>query len=249
MPNIGSVLKQEIARLSRRELRGEMQATKKASTQYRHHIAMLRRQLGALERQVATLQRRVADGHRPQATATPEEGGPKLRFAASRLRAQRTRHGLTAGDYAKLLGVSEQTVYNWEHGTHRPGQDRLAVIAELRGLGKRALQARLEETPGNGSSSKPTVTKKRPAKKPTAKKRATKKSGAKKRATKKSVASNAVSKKRATKKSTAKKRAPARKSTGNAAPRRRNAAKSTRNASSGNARPGATAEEATPTAS
>ena len=174
MPNIGSMLKQEIARLSRRELRGEMQATKKASTQYRHHIAALRRQLGALERQVATLQRRVGSGHRAEATASSEDGAPKLRFAANRLRAQRAKHGLTAGEYAKLLGVSEQTIYNWEHGTHRPGRDRLAVIAELRGLGKRAVQARLEEMPGKAASTKPAATKKRAAKS-ASKQRATKK--------------------------------------------------------------------------
>jgi predicted transcriptional regulator len=238
MPNIGSMLRQEITRLSRRELRGEMQATKKASTQYRHHIAALRRQLSALERQVATLQRRVADGHRGAATASPEDGGPKLRFAASRLRAQRTRHGLTAGEYAKLLGVSEQTVYNWEHGTHRPGHDRLAVIAELRGLGKRAVQARLDDGPGKAAS-----------KKSAAKRSSTKKSAAKARTTGTSAGKKAASKKRATKKSIAKKRAPARKATRKTATRRGNAAKSAGNASRGNARSRAAVAETTPSAS
>ena len=49
MPNIGAVLKQEIARLSRREIRGQVEATKKASAQYRRHIATLRRQIATLE--------------------------------------------------------------------------------------------------------------------------------------------------------------------------------------------------------
>ena len=59
MPNIGALLKQEIARLSRREIRGQVQATKKASSQYRRHIATLKRQVTTLERQMALLQRRV----------------------------------------------------------------------------------------------------------------------------------------------------------------------------------------------
>lgn len=143
MPNIGSVLRHEIARLSRREIRGEISATKKSSNQYRHHIAALRKQMSALERRVAVLQRAVANGRGAGGATAPEEQAPKLRFAASRLRSQRFRHGLTAGDYAKLLGVSEQTIYNWEHGTHRPGSDRLQLIAALRGMGKRAVQARL----------------------------------------------------------------------------------------------------------
>jgi transcriptional regulator with XRE-family HTH domain len=186
MPDIGSMLRQEIARLSRRELRSEVRAARKASTQYRHHIAALRRQLSALERQVTTLQRRVADGHGGPARASPEEGGPKVRFSAGRLRTQRTKHGLTAGEYAKLLDVSEQTIYNWERGTHRPGQDRLAVIAELRGLGKRALQARLDAMNGKASSTKSASTKKRSAGKSASKKRATKKSATKKPAARKS---------------------------------------------------------------
>jgi transcriptional regulator with XRE-family HTH domain len=173
MPDIGSMLRQEIARLSRRELRSEVRAARKASTQYRHHIAALRKQLSALERQVTTLHRRVADGHGGPAHASPVEGGPKVRFSAGRLRAQRTKHGFTAGEYAKLLDVSEQTIYNWERGTHRPGQDRLAIIAELRGLGKRALQARLEAMNGKASSTKAASKKKRSAGTSASKKRAT----------------------------------------------------------------------------
>ena len=187
MPDIGSMLRQEIARLSRRELRSEVRAARKASTQYRHHIAALRRQLSALERQVTTLQRRVVDGHGGPARASPEEVGPKVRFSAGRLRTQRTKHGLTAGEYAKLLDVSEQTIYNWERGTHRPGQDRLAVIAELRGLGKRALQARLDAMNGKASSTKSASMKKRSAGKSASKKRATTKSATKKSAATKSA--------------------------------------------------------------
>jgi hypothetical protein len=47
IPNIGAVLKHEIARLSRREIRAQVQTTKKASAQYRRHIAALRREVEA----------------------------------------------------------------------------------------------------------------------------------------------------------------------------------------------------------
>ena len=59
MPNIGALLKQEITRLSRREIRSQVQATKKASSQYRRHIAALKRDVAVLQRQMAVLQRRV----------------------------------------------------------------------------------------------------------------------------------------------------------------------------------------------
>ena len=145
MPNIGSLLRQEIARLSRREIRGEVQATKKASAQHRRHIAVLRRQIAALERQVASLQRRVSAGHDGAERASAGDAKPKLRFVANGLRSQRVRLGLTAGEYARLAGVSEQTIYNWEHGLSRPRDEHLATIAALRGLGKRAARSRLDE--------------------------------------------------------------------------------------------------------
>jgi DNA-binding XRE family transcriptional regulator len=139
MPNIGAVLKQEIARLSRREIRSQVESTRKASTQYRRHIAALRRQVAALERQVAMLSRRVRD--------TPSEPashpGTKLRFVAKGLRSQRARLGLTADEYAKLVGVSAQSVYNWEHGHATPRPAQIAAIAGLRSIGKREARARL----------------------------------------------------------------------------------------------------------
>lgn len=141
MPNIGAVLKQEIARLSRRELRSEVEATKKASAQYRRHIATLRRQVAALERQVALLARRVGNG----AAAPTSEAQTKFRFVAKGLKSQRARLGLSASEYAKLLGVSAQSIYNWEHGHASPRTAQVAAMARLRGIGKREARARLGE--------------------------------------------------------------------------------------------------------
>jgi DNA-binding XRE family transcriptional regulator len=142
MPNIGALLKQEIGRLSRREIRGQVQATKKASAQYRRHIAGLRRQVAALERQVALLQRRVANG---SAASSTESAPRKVRFVAKGLKAQRARLGLSAAEYAKLVGVSPQSIYNWEQGHTSPRAEQLAVVAKLRGIGKREAHAHLEE--------------------------------------------------------------------------------------------------------
>lgn len=142
MPNIGALLKQEIGRLSRREIRGQVQATKKASAQYRRHIAGLRRQVAALERQVALLQRRVANG---SSTGSAEPAARKIRFVAKGLKAQRARLGLSAAEYAKLVGVSPQSIYNWEQGHTSPRAEQLAIVAKLRGIGKREAQTHLAE--------------------------------------------------------------------------------------------------------
>jgi DNA-binding transcriptional regulator YiaG len=145
MPNIGTLLKQEIVRLARKESRGEVQATKKASAQHRRHIAALRRQVDALERQLALLQRRAFGSQ----AATPKTDAKKLRFVAKGLKSQRSRLGLSAADYGKLVGVSAQSVYNWEQGNASPRAEQLKMIAAVRGLSKREAQARLvQSVPG-----------------------------------------------------------------------------------------------------
>lgn len=142
MPNIGVLLKQEISRLSRKEVRGQVQATRKASGQYRHDIAALKRQVAALERQVALLQR--SRGH--AAPASPDGAGEqKFRFVAKGLKSQRNRLGLSAEGYGRLVGVSAQSVYNWEQGHTTPRPAQLQRIAALRSIGKRDAQARLEQ--------------------------------------------------------------------------------------------------------
>ena len=104
MPNIGAMLKLEITRLARREVRVQVQATKKASTQYRRHIAALRRQVTALERQLALVGRRGAVSAPPTTSESPQ----KIRFVAKGLKSQRARLGLSAADFGRLVGVNLQ---------------------------------------------------------------------------------------------------------------------------------------------
>jgi len=142
MPNIGSVLKTEIQRVARKELRAETQQLKKTVTQYRGQIAQLKRRLQALEQQV----RRLGKGSGRAAAPEPadDEGGPSLRFSAKGLATQRKRLGLSAASVAKILGVSALSVYKWESGKTRPRARQLEAIASLRKMGKREAMAKLE---------------------------------------------------------------------------------------------------------
>lgn len=144
MPNIGTVLREEIARLSRRETRSQVGATKKATTQHRRQIAALKRQVGQLERQVASLVRKSLDTAK---TAAAAASSLRPRFVAKGLRSQRTRLGLSAIDYGKLLGVSAQSIYNWERELTSPRAEQLARLAALRGIGKRDAAKRLKQLP------------------------------------------------------------------------------------------------------
>lgn len=153
MPNIGAVLREEIARLSRRENRGEIGKTKKATAQHRREIAQLKRQVVALERQLKLFVRKFA-GAAP--AAAPNAANTKARFVAKGLRSQRNRLGLSAADFGQLVGVTAQSIYNWENGKARPRGDQLSKLAGLRGVGKREAAARLGQGAApSGNAKKP----------------------------------------------------------------------------------------------
>ena len=138
MPNIASVMKDEIARLAKKEVRKEVEGLKKASAQYRSDIATLKRQVAVLEKLVAKLEK---GGTKKAKVEVEGEAATKFRFSAKRLSAQRQKLGLSAGDMGALVGVSAQTIYNWEAEKSRPRQQQLAAIAVVRGLGKRQIKA------------------------------------------------------------------------------------------------------------
>jgi len=141
MPNIGALLKQEIVRLARKEARVQVHPTHKASAQHRRDIAALKRTTIALVRQFALLQRRAASA--PAAPSDDAKG--KIRFVAKGLKSQRGRLGLSAADYGKLVGVTAQSVYNWEQGQSTPRAEQLKAIAALRSIGKREAHERLKK--------------------------------------------------------------------------------------------------------
>jgi DNA-binding transcriptional regulator YiaG len=139
MPNFASSLKEEIVRLARKEVRKETEGLKKASAQYRSDIAALKRSVATLEKQFARLEKKAASHVEPVA----EGEASKPRFSAKGLAKHRQRLGLTAAELGTLLGVSAQTVYNWEAGKSKPRSQQLAAIATLRGMGKRKAKAQL----------------------------------------------------------------------------------------------------------
>jgi DNA-binding transcriptional regulator YiaG len=149
MPNIASVLKDEIARIARRELRNGTESTQKAVSGYRHQIADMKRRIAALEREVARL--RKGQG---RATAVEEEPqtGKSLRFRAAGFKAHRERLGLSAREVGLLIDASPLSVYKWENGQARPRDKHLAAIAALRKMGKREATKRLEELAGTSEA-------------------------------------------------------------------------------------------------
>lgn len=138
MANLGSMLKGEITRLSRKEFRAQVEPLRKANSSYRRDIAELKRQVALLQRQIAVLGRTSA-----KVAKQPTTGTKPMRFVAKGLRSLRSRLGVSAADFGKLAGASAQSVYNWETGKAVPRKNQLAVLASLRSLSKKEAHARL----------------------------------------------------------------------------------------------------------
>ncbi len=146
MPNIASILKAEISRIARKEVRAETESLKKQSTQYRGQIAALKRQVADLER----LLRRQSAGAKAAVTAPADEEGKRdgLRFRSKGFATHRQRLGLSAAQAGALLGVSGQTIYHWEAGKARPRASQLPRIDALRKLTKKGAAAAVAQVMG-----------------------------------------------------------------------------------------------------
>jgi DNA-binding transcriptional regulator YiaG len=144
MPNLQSVLKEEITRIARKE-------AKKLSEPLRKQVSTQRRDIAELKRQCADLMR----GQSVINKAAKKSSGPapherlsevvdattaKARFSPSRLALMRERFELSAEALGPLLNVSGQTVRNWEKEVSRPKPEQVQRLAQIRKLGKRGVQ-------------------------------------------------------------------------------------------------------------
>lgn len=145
MANIAVALRTEIARLARKEARQLVDPARKAASAARREIAALKRRLDMLERALSTARKR--DG---KSQASSDSSVP-MRFRAEGVRAHRKRLDLSAEDFGRLLRVSSQTIYNWEHGKGRPSKAKLAELSRVRALGKRAATAKLQSQTSSAS--------------------------------------------------------------------------------------------------
>ena len=145
MPNVATVLKEEITRLARKEVKAQFAMTKKAGAQYRRDIAELKRLMKDLSQRVAFIEKQEK---KRVAEKAPENLADRARFSPRWVKSHRERLGLSAADYAQLVGVSGLTIYNWESGKSKPRKQQLAALVAVRGLGKREAIQRLEMLEG-----------------------------------------------------------------------------------------------------
>jgi DNA-binding transcriptional regulator YiaG len=146
MANLQTLLKEAMARISRKQIRLMVGNQKQQIAQLRRKIKILNARADQAEKAIRAVQAVAASAPMPQAEA---EAAPKRRITGKRIRALRRKLGLTQTELATLAHVTTQAVYLWER---RSGPIRLRdttrkELAKLQGLGRRDAQAMLTAVP------------------------------------------------------------------------------------------------------
>ncbi len=146
MSSFSQLIKAEVTRLARKEVKAQVEHLRKQSATHRRDIAALKREVGQLHRELARVAKGTAGSSRRVAAESADDSqGTSRRFSPERLKATRAKLGISAAEFASLIGVSGQSVYLYESGRARPRAGVLERIAQVRGLGKREVAARLGE--------------------------------------------------------------------------------------------------------
>jgi len=141
MPNIMGVLRAEIRRLARKETKQEMARLKKQVTVIKRRIAESRQRLQNLEQVSKRVAPMAAIAAARGAAARGGDDETQVRFSPVWVRSHRKKLAMSRLLYAKLVGVSPQTIMGWEAGRTRPRRQALQTWRALRARGVRELKA------------------------------------------------------------------------------------------------------------
>lgn len=150
MPNLATLLKEEISKLARKEVQDQMRTFAKDIKEQDARIARLEKQGDQPKAKTKAKAKAKAKADQPapaeEAAAAPApKRNSKTRFSPASLKTNRKRLNLSQADVGILLGTSTNTVLRWEAGSSKPRGVNLPKIAELSKLGKKEAKQRLEQ--------------------------------------------------------------------------------------------------------
>ncbi len=143
MGTFEGIIKSEIARLAKREVRKNLVPLGQDVRSLKSTVSQLRKTVLVLERLTAQQQKELGKRKIPL-EATPEEV-KKSRFSPALIRSLRKHLGISQKELAILSGVTVGAVAMWESGKFKPKDEKKAVIVALRKLSRREVRKLLEK--------------------------------------------------------------------------------------------------------
>ncbi len=142
MGKVEGVIKSEIVRLAKREVRKISGPLGRNVRSLKSTVSQLRKAVLALQQITASQQKELEKGKTVLA-ATPEEV-KESRFSPRLIRSLRKHLGITQKELAILTGVTVGAAHLWESGQFKPSMKKKAAMVALRKLGRREVRKLLE---------------------------------------------------------------------------------------------------------
>ena len=143
MGKLEGIIKSEIMRLAKREIRKISVPLGKDVRLLKSTVSQLRKTVLGLERFAAHQESELSKRQIPL-EATPEEVKVS-RFSPRLIRSLRKHLGITQKELAILAGVTIVAVQKWEAGKFNPKAEKKALLAALRKLGRTEVKKLLEK--------------------------------------------------------------------------------------------------------
>jgi DNA-binding transcriptional regulator YiaG len=143
MGKLEGIVKSEIVRLAKREIRKISVPLGKDVRLLKNTVSQLRKTVLAVERFAARQKAELEKG-KVLLEATPEEV-KESRFSPRLIRSLRKRLGITQKELAILTGVTIGAIHQWESGLFVPRAQKKSALVALRKLGRREVRRLLGE--------------------------------------------------------------------------------------------------------
>lgn len=115
MMNIAAVLKFDTSRLVRKQSRADVDPLKKLVSSQHSEMALLIKRQQELEKTLKSLEKLQSAGAvKPsKTTSQADDTQSNLRFRAKGLASNRKRLGLSAAEFALMVGTAQQSIFSW----------------------------------------------------------------------------------------------------------------------------------------
>ena len=160
MPNLATLLKEEISKIVRKEVQNQVRELQKTVREQRDALARLEKQSGPAKAKAAAKPAATKPAATKSAAAKPAATKPaaakvskapagdkrkQIRISPNTIKKHRKRLKLSQAELGELLNVSTNTVLRWEAGTSKPRSKHLSGLGQLRSMGLREVKKQLGE--------------------------------------------------------------------------------------------------------
>ena len=150
MPNLATLLKEEISKIVRKEVQDQVRELQKTVREQRDALARLEKQSGpakakAAAKPAATKSAAAKPAAAKVSKAPAGDKRKQIRISPNTIKKHRKRLNLSQAELGELLNVSTNTVLRWEAGTSKPRSKHLSGLGQLRSMGLREVKKQLGE--------------------------------------------------------------------------------------------------------